>query len=557
MPLRPFLIGWSLVCLAATALSQELETGATDYALGNSSVMWLPRSTSLFQNPGELARLHQNEFYLSSGRFRDFNSMSSAFFLPRLGTVGLGVSPSGDSTKYSLGYGTLIGEYHDIGTAISVIPRVKAGLRFAFGGAIHLPTSVQNSGFHLGAAVTNLPQKAVINGGAAFWIVPDIARIQAATRSDVVRAEFLGVDVRILGGLGLQAGTRGFKKVLGGLTYETSYVVAAVGAGPEGISFGMNFRFGEAAAEVHDAARDDGEEAFKDGRYSEARESYLTAVRYDEYDDASRELASRCSTLTDSLVTVLLEKAHQDEAGRNFSGAMKSYAQIMRMDPRQSSAATDLANVQQKFRQYIQQLLATGDSLRDRHQIDEARKSYAVVLELEPNNDSATVRVGQLNALAKQNVRLTLSRAESLLRKDRLDDAEGEFRKVLADDPKNESARSGLRTIASRRLSAEIGRVRSVFKNKQYFDALQMLLDMIGRGEENREIKDLLEKTRNALKSETDRLFKLGLQFYIKEDFNSAIAEWDKVLMIAPSDSSTLEYKKRAEEKLKALEQYQ
>jgi hypothetical protein len=46
------------------------------------------------------------------------------------------------------------------------------------------------------------------------------------------------------------------------------------------------------------------------------------------------------------------------------------------------------------------------------------------------------------------------------------------------------------------------------------------------------------------------------LQFYIKEDFKSAIAAWDKVLMIQPEDSSTLEYRKRAEEKLKALEQF-
>jgi hypothetical protein len=48
----------------------------------------------------------------------------------------------------------------------------------------------------------------------------------------------------------------------------------------------------------------------------------------------------------------------------------------------------------------------------------------------------------------------------------------------------------------------------------------------------------------------------MGLQFYIKEDFKSAIAEWDKVLLIQPSDSSTSEYRKRAEEKLKALEQF-
>ena len=71
------------------------------------------------------------------------------------------------------------------------------------------------------------------------------------------------------------------------------------------------------------------------------------------------------------------------------------------------------------------------------------------------------------------------------------------------------------------------------------------------RGESN-----ALYKLRDALKADIDRLFKNGLQFYIKEDFKSAISEWDKVLLIQPADSSTIEYRKRAEEKLRALEQF-
>jgi tetratricopeptide (TPR) repeat protein len=82
------------------------------------------------------------------------------------------------------------------------------------------------------------------------------------------------------------------------------------------------------------------------------------------------------------------------------------------------------------------------------------------------------------------------------------------------------------------------------------------LTDILQKDAGNKEARTYLEKARDALKEDLDRLFKRGLQFYIKEDYKSAISEWDKVLMIQPSNSSTLEYRKRAEEKLKALEQF-
>ncbi len=557
MLLRLSCIVCTLAFLSVSAFPQAQETGATDYALGNSSVMWLPRSTALFLNPGELGRLHQDEFYLSSNRFKDLTSMSGAFFLPGIGTLGAGVTPSFDSTTYTLGYGGLIGDYHDFGAAVSVTPKVKAGFRFAFGGAVHLPTSGQNTGLHFGLSLTDLPMDADFSVGAAYWVVPDVARVQVATRSGAYRAEFVGADVRILEGLALQAGTRGFKKVLGGLSYETPYVIAALGVGPEGISFSMNFRISNAASDLHDEAYASGDDAFKEGRYSDARDSFLKAIRYDDYDDTSRRLADRSEFLMDSLVGALLSQARQQEADSNFPDAMKSYAQIMKIDPHQSNAAVDLADVQKKFSRYVLSLLAQGDSLRNENEIDEARQSYELVLDLQPGNDSATVRIAALDALAKQNVRSILTRAETLLRRNRIDDSEKEFKRVLDDDPKNTSARAGLRMIAARRLRAQVEAAKIAYNEKRYFDALQMLLDMIGRGDNSSEIRDLLGKTRDALKTETDRLFKLGLQFYIKEDFKSAIAEWDKVLMIVPSDSSTLEYRKRAEEKLKALQQYQ
>ena len=557
MSFRLTSIALSVVVCSVMLFAQQQEAGTGDYALGNSSVMWIPRSTSLFLNPGELARLHQNEFLVSSSRFKSLNSMSGALFLPGAGTIGLGVAPTLDSTQYSLGFGRLIGGYHDVGAAFTVIPKVRAGFRFSFGGAIHVPTSVQNSGLHVGISVTNLPSKANVNAGVGYWVLPDIARIQLATRTHVERAEYVGAEVRIVDGLRIQAGTRGFKKVLGGMSYEMSYATAEFGAGPEGISFSMNVRISDAAADRHDEAYNEGDEAFVDGRFGDAKDAFLTALQYDEYDRASSLMVEKSQRMMDSLVTTLLQQAQHNEEKQDYGEAMKAYSQILKIDPQQSIAASSLADVEQKVSRYVQRLLAAGDSLKDLQKIDAARHSYELALELDPDNDSVSVRIDQLVTLSKENVRTMLSRAHTLLRKNQLDEAQKEFERALAADPGNSTAKSGLHTVASRRVNAQLSQAKTAYDSRRYFDALQMFLDVLSRDENNKEARQFLEKTRDALKSEIDKLFKTGLQFYIKEDFKAAIAEWDKVLMIVPSDSSTREYRKRAEEKLKALEQYQ
>jgi tetratricopeptide (TPR) repeat protein len=551
-------IGFAVALSACTALvsAQQQSTGTIDYVLGNSSVMWIPRSSSIFLNPGELARLHQNEFLVSSGRFKSLASMSGAIFVPGTGTFGLGVAPLVNSTQYSVGFGRLIGDYNTAGGAVSVIPSAERSVRLSFGVSIHLPTGGQETGAHAALSVTNVLSKAVVNVGGAYWLIPSTVRLQLATQTRVERAEFLGVEVRALERVHVQVGTRGFKKILAGASYTTSYAILEFGAGPEGVSFTMNVRVGDAASDTHDEAYSQGDEAYVDQQYGDAREHFLKALQYNEYDGATRIMAEKSRHMLDSSVTALLQQANENEGQLNFTEAMRAYAQILRIDPQQTMAASNLANVEKKLKLYVQQLLISGDSLKNLHEVTRARKSYELALELDPENDSASVRIDALENLSKENVLSLLSKARSLLRKSQLDEAQKEFERILSTDPNNSQARSGIRTINTRRINDQLIRGKSAYDTQRFIEALQIFSDIVQKDKNNREASQFLERTRDVLKSDVDRLFKTGLQFYIKEDFKSAIAAWDKVLMIQPEDNSTLEYRKRAEEKLKALEQF-
>lgn len=541
---------------AIPVFAQSQETGTADYALGNSSVMWLPRSSSVFLNPGELARVHQDEFLVTASRFNSLAAMSGALFVPNTGTFGLGVSPHGSSGLYSIGFGHLIGDYHTVGGALSVLSNARNAFRFSVGGSVHFPSGEKESGALAGLSVMGLATKATINLGAGYWVMPNTVRVQFASRSGMERAAFLGTEAKVMDDFHVQLGVRGFKKFLGGLSYTTSYATLELGGGPEGISFSMNVRVGDAASDSHTEAYNQGNEAFADERYVDARNWFLTALQYDEYDGDSRALAERSQRLMDSLVTTLLRKAQESETHQNFTEAMRTYAQILKIDPELSAVASQLSDVENKVKNYVQQLLTAGDSLRNIRQPERARQSYNLALEMEPDNEIASNRIDELENLSKENVKTILAHAKSLVAKNQLDEAQKEYQRVLSIEPTSSQAKSGLHAIRNRRFRDQMAEGKSAYEARKYFDALTIFSNIVREDENNKDGQTYLVKTRDALKSEIPSLFKTGLQFYIKEEYKAAIATWDKILMIRPQDSSTLEYRKRAEEKMKALEQF-
>ena len=482
--------------------------------------------------------------------------MSADLFVPYVGTFGIGSATEGNSTLYSGGFGYLVGTHSTIGGAVSMLSNTERGFRFSLGGAFHLPFTVEESGLHVGFSVVNLPTRGILNAGAGYWVLPAALRLQFATQTRTERAGFLGAEACVIGNVHIQAGTRGFKTLTGGLNYSTPYAVLELGAGKQGLSFTMNVRLGDASSENHQKMLDEANEAFVDQRFSEARSLSMTAIQYDEYDNDARMLFVRSGQVLDSSVTALLQEAQTAEKESDFAAAMRAYTEILKMNPSESAIASRSESVGQKLRAYIGQLLGSGDSLLARREVSRARRLYEQVLEFDPDNDTASARIDQLENLSKENVRVMLARARSLQNRNRLDEAQKEYERILEVEPKNSQAKAGLNAIRNRHINDQVEQAKTAFNEKKYFDALTMFADILQKDAANKEARAYLEKTRDALKADIDRLFKKGLQFYIKEDYKSAISEWDMVLLIQPSDSSTIQYRRRAEEKMKALEQF-
>jgi tetratricopeptide (TPR) repeat protein len=543
-----------LVVATSSLRSQSLIGGARDYALGNSSLSWFPAPSSIFVNPSELGRIHENEMLLSTARFRSLASMSGALFVPYVGTFGLGSSVDGTETEYRAGFGTIIGGYHTVGGSLSVVDKIRGGFRLGMGTAFHFPSTTKNSGLHAGIAVNSLPKLPILAGGLACWAIPDRFRIQAAGRSRTRRAVYLGADFSLTPTIAFQMGIQGFRNISGGAVITTPLLRVELAAGRSGVALALSFLVGDASAASRFEHYDAGVEAFTEGQYADARKNFLAAVQYDEYDDESRTLAGESKRLLDSSVVALLAQAKANEEHKNFLGAMRTYAQIFRIAPDRAETAEELKDAESRLGLYIQNLIDTGDSLRQRNENARAQRFYELAFELDPSSDTASARLDDMKNLSRENVNAILARARSLLSHNQLDEAQAEYERVLAIEPDNSRAHAGLNTVQKRRLRAAFEQAKALYNDGKYSEALPILVDIVQKDESNSEAKRYLDQTRKFLQPEVEKIFKAGLQFYVKEDYRKAIEMWDRGLLIQPHSADTLEYRKRAEEKLKALE---
>lgn len=549
-----------LCCLCFTTSVFAQQTGATDLATGGSSVMWIPTPSSLFLNPAELARLRQGDFSFNTGRFTKLSSFSASFYAPAVGTFGAGVGVVDSLSQYTVGYALPIDRYHGFGVALTTFRRTEESFGVSFGTSLHFPGSRENSGIHAAASIINLSENTTsrffsINLGAGYWVLDDAIRVQAAFQHTAVKNYALvGFEALPASWLSIQLGTRSFKEMTGGFAIRFAHGSLALGASKIGAVLSVGAVISSLATDERDANFELALDATDEERFTEAVGYYRRAVDFDPFFTPAIVAADTIERALEAQSKKALALAATLMAKKDFEGATKAYSRLLKMDPGNDEARKGLNSVQPRMRSYINQFIATGDSLRDRQEVERARRSYEQALELDPENDSLAGKIASLQTIAREGVRSLLSRAKSRVDRNQLDEAQKDYERVLATEPRNNQARQGLETIKSKRRDLEVERGKEFFALENYSDALTIFLNVLQQDERHREAKAYLDRTRQILLPEVDNYFRSGLQLYTKENYKAAIEEWDKALLIKPDHQGTLEYKKRAEEKLNALE---
>lgn len=556
---RTSLIVFLPVILVVWAPVTPAQTGAYDLGLGGSSVMWLPRPGALFLNPAELGRIREGIFTLNTWRLSDLSSFAGTHFIPFVGTLAAGVSRYGPVHQYSFGYGGAWGSFAG-GLGFSGFKDAEESFAFSFGGSWQALGTASTNGLHTAFSINNLSDKTdsplfSVNAGAAYWPVPDLLRTQAAFRHTGAGNDVLvGVHVLAVNGLSFTAGTRSFKEAMGGVGLQLGFASIELAFGKPGAFFSVNASLTEPAPLARDRHYELGLQALDENRYYDSEVHFRLAQAYDPAFSVAGIAADSAAMALASEREDVLKRADAHFKAKRYVDASRGYTQVLNMDPGNEYARARIKDIQVMLRSYFVELIQAGDSLRVRRETDQARRKYQEALDLDPGNDSLIARIAGLREMASENVRTMLARARTYLQQNQLDEAEREYERVLSNEPRNSQARQGLASVRSRRAELQFEQGRQQFTEGKHLDALKTFLQVLDRNPRHREAAEYLDQTRQALRPDIDAYFRAGLQYYTRDNYQAAIAEWDKVLLIDPNHQGTLEYRKRADEKLKALE---
>lgn len=293
---------------------------------------------------------------------------------------------------------------------------------------------------------------------------------------------------------------------------------------------------------------------------------------------------------------------------KNWKNAEEAFARALALKPDWSEAQTYLWHIREQMSQNSQHLAGLLDEavrLEKKGDWLEARKKYRAALQMDPKNTLALDKVDELQTRLNQRVTQQFTRAESAFRKGDMETARLLFNEILEINPNHGASRRYLEAITSslpaqlhpllQRAGAYANRnehvlcidvldslltlqpnmeeaqqlrrrsmtalnaatlvdmARKRYLRNQYHEALLLIQEALRKDPDRDQAVSLLLQTQKRIEAQVDELFNRGLNLYTEEKYRQAIAEWDKALAINPNHQGAMEYRRRAQERLDAL----
>jgi tetratricopeptide (TPR) repeat protein len=205
-----------------------------------------------------------------------------------------------------------------------------------------------------------------------------------------------------------------------------------------------------------------------------------------------------------------------------------------------------------------------------------ARDEWREVLKLAPDHKEALAYMTKTQAKIDDLISGHMRKAREYEKAGRLTEAIGEWNNVTLLDPGNEMAVKESKRIkmkidiqskdyaaAARKLKAVnlYNKALKEFSQGEYEKTLKDLNELLRLDPNHAEAKNLRIMVKRKLtpltreeEEQIRRLYLKGMQYFAKDQYREAIAEWEKILKIDPANESVKRNIQEAKERLKKLE---
>ncbi|MDZ7262690.1 MAG: tetratricopeptide repeat protein, partial [candidate division KSB1 bacterium] len=290
-----------------------------------------------------------------------------------------------------------------------------------------------------------------------------------------------------------------------------------------------------------------------------AREEFTNALKYDPQSEEIKQHLEKVEAEileVEARVKKLLKEAEILEKKGQYVKASLKYNEVLQLDKNNRLATENLQKIQKYVEVYVRNKYREGETLFNNQDLRGAERAFKDLLSVSPNHRQAKLYLDRIQASIAQESAGHYEAGLKYYADRRWEKASDEFEKVLEIDPGHkEAAKKREEALSLMSLESLLKKARTYYANKDYLKALEAFHQMLESHPNNSQAQEYIEKCQQQLNQMVEEYFNVGMAYYTEENYEAALREWDKVLKINPDHRGALEYRKRALERVQALQE--
>lgn len=253
-------------------------------------------------------------------------------------------------------------------------------------------------------------------------------------------------------------------------------------------------------------------------------------------------------------ITKLMAEAEGYSRAGKYISASQMYRKILAREPQHRLAREKLKSLDNVIQKFVQQKYTQGERAFANGQFDDATKAFKSVLSLRSGDKQARSYLTKIEKAKIDSAQVLYDLGVKYLKDEKWDEALENFENALAVHPGFSAAKDMRRkVIDSAGVQKVVERGMSEFLSGRYLKAMEIFSEALELDPNNKEAMQRREECQSKLNDEVEEYYNRGIQFYTAENYRAAVDEWKKALEITPQHKGSLDYKEKAEQRLRAL----
>lgn len=254
------------------------------------------------------------------------------------------------------------------------------------------------------------------------------------------------------------------------------------------------------------------------------------------------------------LIDQYLGEAKKYEQEQKYLSASLSYRKILEIDRNHQYARSRLAYLDNYIKNEVDEKFKRAKLLYERMNYSGAITILREILSIDPDHSPSKNYLRRANQKLLNLAEQHYLRAQSFYNQKNWDVVLQECNLTLAMNPDHLAAKE-LQQMALSNISIDklIERGANYYERGDLLNARSVFRQVLNKEANNLSATNYLNRIDTDLKNRVEELFNMGMVKYAEGNYEEAILEWEKILVIDSEHKSAKEYIQKAQERIEAL----